>query len=268
MRPRRVRAGVVAVLLGAGVAFGCGNESTNPLVGKGQKVGLSFSGVKPPGVSGVQAVQGTLADTLVITVGTNTLKITQVQLVLRKVELNRVETIIDCDSTANPDACEEFTIGPQLISVPLALGTNLTLEIPIDSGHYDEVEFKIHKPGSDSLDLAFIAGLAPADTAFKRISIRVRGTYNGTAFEFTSRLDAEQEFTFSPPLVIDASGSSTNLTIRVDVSTWFRNGATGPLIDPSTANPGGANQSTVENNIERSFKAFEDKDHDGDERNG
>ena len=40
------------------------------------------------------------------------------------------------------------------------------------------------------------------------------------------------------------------------------------LIDPATANQGGANKSLVDNNIKNSIKAFEDDDHDGDERDG
>jgi hypothetical protein len=35
------------------------------------------------------------------------------------------------------------------------------------------------------------------------------------------------------------------------------------LIDPTSANPGGANQGLVEQNIKSSLNAFEDEDHDG-----
>jgi len=37
------------------------------------------------------------------------------------------------------------------------------------------------------------------------------------------------------------------------------------LIDPATANKGGANENLVKENIKRSMKAFEDKDRDGNE---
>ena len=98
-------------------------------------------------------------------------------------------------------------------------------------------------------------------------SIRVRGTFNGTAFTYTSALDAKQEYTFTPPLHINGSGSETNLTIRLDISTWFKTGA-GAIVNPNTANAGGANESLVQNNIKASIKAFEDKDKNGDERDG
>ncbi len=150
------------------------------------------------------------------------------------------------------------------MSIPLGVGVSTALEVPVDSGTYKKVKFKIHKPGGDSLDTAFKA----AHPDFASISIRVRGTYNGTAFTYTSTLDQEQEYTFTPMLVVDASGSATNLTIRVDVATRFRNASSGALISPATANVGGANEGVVKENIKNSFKAFRDHDRDGDERDG
>ncbi|MBI1723089.1 MAG: hypothetical protein HYR48_04190 [Gemmatimonadetes bacterium] len=259
------RTALAAIVLTTAVAAGCGDGTTNPLAGKGQTVGLSFAGVKPAGLGGVMAVRNALADTLVVTDGTNTLRITSAEVVVREIELKRVQTTIDCDTVTDEDACEEFTIGAVLVSLPLASGVDTRLEVPVDSGTYSEVEFEIHKPGSDSVDQAFTAQNPTWPT---NISIRVQGTFNGTPFTFTSDLNEDQEFTFSPPLVIDASGATTNLTIRLDVSTWFRNGAAGPLVDPATANKGGANENLVKDNIKASIKAFEDEDQDGDERDG
>lgn len=254
---------VAAALLATGVAA-CSDTGTNPLAGAGQSMALSFSGRAPAGVSGAMAVENALADTLVIGSGTDTLRLTSVEIVLRKIELKRANVIVNCDSTADEDACEEFTIGPQLVSIPLGPGVSTLLEVAVDSGTYSEVEFKIHKPGGDSLDTVFKV----AHPEFASISIRVRGTFNGTAFTYTSTLDQEQEYTFSPMLVVDASGSATNLTIRVDVATWFRNAISGALISPATANVGGANEGVVKENIKNSFKAFRDHDRDGDERDG
>jgi hypothetical protein len=52
----------------------------------------------------------------------------------------------------------------------------------------------------------------------------------------------------------------------MDITTWFLNGGSGALVDPGTANPGGANENLVKNNIKNSIKAFRDRD--DDERNG
>ncbi len=258
---RMVWAGTVAML---GVAAAC-SDSTSPLAGKGQSVSLSFSGVKPAGVSGAMAVNAINADTFRVVVGTDTLRITSVEIVLRKIELRRVTTAVSCDSTADESACEEFETGSVLINLPITLGTELGVTVPVDSGTYSKVEFKIHKPGNDSADLAFFAANPGFPT---NTSIRVRGTFNGTPFTYTTSLDAEQEYSFNPPLVVDASGSATNLTIRFDLSTWFRNGAAGPLVNPATGNAGQANESLIKDNIKNSIKAFEDRDRDGNEIDG
>lgn len=166
---------------------------------------------------------------------------------LRKIELNR--------------ACEEFELGPRLVSLPLGYGAVSVLDVPIDSGTYDKVEFVIHKPGGDSLDTQFKA----AHPGFANISIRVHGTFNGVALTYSTPMDQEQEITFVPPLVVDASGSSANLTIRMDVSTWFRVGGTGALIAPASAGVGQPNEGAVRENSKNSIEAYEDPDRDGDE---
>jgi hypothetical protein len=252
--------GAAALLVSAVVAC---SDATNPQVGKGQNVSLSFAG-RVPGAAGIQSATNIMADSMVITSGANTLVISSVEIVLREVELKRQTTTLDCDSTAVEDACEEFTLGAMLVNVPLAAGVTTAFTIPIDSGTYTKAEFKIHKPGNDSVDTAFMAA---NPTWPANISIRVTGRYNGVAFSYTTPLDVDQETSFNPELVIDASGTTTNLTLRVDVATWFKK-ANGALIDPATANTGGANESAVQNNIKNSFKTFEDHDSDGNESNG
>jgi len=251
-----------AALIAAG-ASAC-SESTSPAVADGQSVSLSFSGARPAVVGGAMAVSVAPGDTMVLGSGADTLRITSVEVVLREIELERASVSVSCDSTLDEDACEEFSLGPQLVSLPLRPGASTALTVPIDSGSYRKVKFDIHKPGGDSLDTAFKA----AHPEFATISIRVRGTFNGTPFTYTSALDEEQEFTFDPPFVIDASGAPANLTVRLDVSLWFRSGSSGALIDPATANVGGPNEGVVKENIKNSIKAFEDDDHDGDEHDG
>ena len=264
MDSRTIRRALLAAVFLVGGVAACSDTGTNPLAGSGQTVSLSFSSRPPAGMSGVLAAENILADTMVLGSGTDTLRITSVEIVLRKIELKRSGVTVNCDSTADEDACEEFTVGPQLVSLPLGLGAQTSLTVPLDSGTYNKIEYNIHKPGSDSLDVLFKA----ANPDFSSISIRVRGTFNGTAFTYTSPLDQEQEYTFVPPLVVDASGSATNLTIRVDVTTWFKQPGSGTLISPLSANAGGANEGIVQENIKNSFRAFHDHDHDGDERDG
>jgi len=79
-----------------------------------------------------------------------------------------------------------------------------------------------------------------------------------------SDLDEEQELELAPPLVVADGAGDTKLTLRMDIARWFSDDQ-GALIDPRTANPGGPNESLVEENIKNSIKAFEDEDEDGQE---
>jgi hypothetical protein len=255
---------VLAAAFLAGGVTACSNTATNVMAGSGQNVSLSFSGRPPAGVSGVMAAENVLADTMVLGSGTDTMRITSVEIVLRNIHLKRSNATLNCDSVEDEHACEEFKVGPQLVTLPLATGVQTSLTVPLDSGSYSKVEYKIHKPGNDSLDLIFKA----ANPDFAAISIRVRGTFNGTAFTYTTALDQAQEYDFVPPLLVNTTGAATNLTIRVDVTTWFKNAGVGTLISPATANAGGANEGVVKQNIKNSFKAFRDDNRDGDERNG
>jgi len=235
-------------------------------------VSLSFSSVRPAGVapspsfrmSGVSASVMAPGDSLVLTDGTNTLIITSAQVLMREIELKRVN-VLDCDSTANPDACEKFELGAMLVSLPLVAGAATEVAITVDSGSYSEIEFDVHKLGTDSTDNVFHVANPTWPVGQ---SIRVTGFYNGTPFTFVTDVDAEQEIQFNPALVSGPGGSLGNVTIRFDLDQWFRTSPTGPFINPATANQGGANKSLVDNNIKNRIDAFEDDDQDGDERDG
>jgi hypothetical protein len=60
---------------------------------------------------------------------------------------------------------------------------------------------------------------------------------------------------------------SANVTLQVDVTTWFLDENL-DLIDPSTASTGGPNESVVEENIQNSLHLYEDEDRDGDDDHG
>lgn len=189
--------------------------------------------------------------------GNDTIVFTSVQLVLREIELNHVGGSA-CDTTLSDD-CEELEIGPILLDLPLGAGADRQFTVQIDTGSYDKIEFEIHKPESSD-DAGFIA-LHPE---FDGVSIKATGTWNGTPFTYTSDLNVEQEYTISPPLVVTET-SGANVTLRVDLRSWFLNQAGDGLIDPMTANKGGQLEGEVKSNIEASINAFEDDDHDGED---
>ena len=207
------------------------------------KVGLAVTSPAP----------GTYTD------GTNTLVLTSVQMVLKEIELDLAGADADCHQAgANSESCEEIEAGPLLLDIPAGAGPEQAVAVDVAPGTYDQIEYELRKPDDGNAgDQAFVA----AHPEFNGVSVRVTGTYNGTPFTYTTEADAEQEHELNPPVTVAETGS-TNLTLLVDVSTWFQTGG-GTLIDPATANTGGANKSVVENNIVNSFDAFEDNDEDG-----
>lgn len=223
----------------------------------GAGVGLAFSTRSPSAAAIAQA-----GDSTVVVRGDDTLVIKSVDIVLREVELERVDQAADCpDSTGDDDPCEEFTVGLQLVSLPLGNSTDKVVTVNVPAGIYDEVEFEIHKP-DEIRDAAFIA----AHPAFADVSIRVTGTFSQggtrTNFVYTTDLNKEQEVELDPPLDVTDAGA-VNLTIRLDITTWFLNGAGSALVNPATANSGGPNAGLVRDNIEASIEAFHDDDSDG-----
>ncbi len=254
--------GLAGAVLAAG-ALACSDAS-----GGGAAVGLAFSTRPAPagpagGAMSVRAAQA--GDSTIVTLNGDSVIIDTVQLVLREIELERVD-VPDCmdSSGSDNDGCEEFSVGIQLVSLPLGSATERDITVPnVPAGMYDEVEFDIHKP-EDATDAAFIA----ANPLFDRVSIRVTGWYRAagaaerTRFVYTTDVNKEQEIQLVPPLDLTADGPA-NVTIRIDVATWFLNESRATLVDPASANKGGANEGVVKNNIEQSIEAFHDDDSDG-----
>ena len=204
-------------------------------------------------------------DSTVIALSPDTIIVRSAELVLSKVELKRSDAA-SCDSITGNGDCEEFETGATLVTLPLG-STAITQDVAINApaGTFDGLEFEIHKPSGD--DTAFIA----ANPDFANVSIRVTGTYiHGTGsgagtrsdFVFTSDVDQGQEQILNPPVTVGA-GQAVNVTLRVDIATWFLNDTQTALVDPASANKGNANESIVANNIQNSFKAFEDDNRDG-----
>jgi len=254
-RLERRPAGAGRLVLGLallGLLAGCDDDPTGPAAPGAQSVSLSVTLKSTAGPSPALFAQG-----LQLTDGTNTLEIESAELVLRELEFERVETF-GCDSEVGDDDCEEFETGPFLIALPLDGSVSTELTAQVDTGRYDEIEFEFHKPDDDNpSDLDFIN----QHPSFADVSIRVTGTYNGQAFEYVTDLNAEQEVELSDPLVVTENTGPVNVTLTVDLATWFLDGSA--LVDPATALKGQPNEELVENNIEASVEGFRDDDEDG-----
>jgi hypothetical protein len=190
--------------------------------------------------------------------------ITKVQLVMDKIELNEGESTNcvdeieagDDDHAAIGAECEDVSRDPVLVDVPVDGTLKATINTMLAAGSYTKLEGKI-EPASDNA-----TAFNGTNSTLVGKSIRVEGTCTTCAtpgaFVFTSSLRTGLEMSFNPPLVIDAT--TTNATVSIDISKWFLDSSQN-VIDPTTATPGSAALQQIEDNIRRSFHAFED-DHE------
>ena len=240
-----------------GVLVAC-RDATGPRAA--HLVSLSFAATAGTGPDG--QIVGTTAGGLQVAAGADELVITRAQIVLREIEFEYEDSLPGCTSSYDDDICEKIEVGPVLVDLPVdgSLRTQITATVP--EGTFDEIEFELEHAHDDSASERAFRRDHPE---FNGLSVRVEGTFNGQPFTFVSSVRAELEMEFSPPLVVGESGH--NVTVSVDLARWFRR-SDGTVIDPRTANPGGANAGTVAANIRSSFDAFDDDDRDGRRHGG
>jgi hypothetical protein len=97
---------------------------------------------------------------------------------------------------------------------------------------------------------------------FDDVSIRVLGSYNGTPFTFATDLTEVEDLMLAEPVEVLVD-QELQVTLHIDVSTWFTSEDGNGLVDPTQANDGGPFESLVERQIRESFRAFQDGDLDG-----
>ena len=184
--------------------------------------------------------------------GANSLVLTRAQLVLGEIELEP-PGLQSCDNSGSGSSdCPEIHLSPVVVDLPLNGGVNTAFSTAIPAGSYHEIEFKVDAVESGDVGAAEFFAANPTFPRGK--SVRVEGTFNGQPFVFTSSVEAEVELEFEPPLVVNAG---TNVTINVDVGSWFR--SSGTLINPLGVDA----QSRISSNISASFEAYHDDDRNG-----
>jgi len=249
------KSALCAALLVAAAA--CGSDLTGA---KTKTVQLSFT-TKSPGI----AASGIRVSPDIIVGANNDLAVSKIQVVIDRIELNENEaTNCVADDESGEDLrddhgddgeeCEEIARDPMLIDIPLDDAAHTVLSVPLTMGTFSKLEAKLEPSRNATFDAA--------NPALVGKSVRVEGTYKGTPFVFTSALRSSLEMEFDPPLVIDAT--TTNATVSIDVAKWFLD-RNGNVIDPTTATAGTESLSQIEDNIRRSFHAFEDDDHSGED---
>lgn len=256
-------AGLVVALAAAGCATGDG--TTAPAAGNGRVVFQVAT--TPMGASGVAGA----AASVTVTKGTDVVVISDVQLVARRIRLERAPGSCSAsasdgsgehqgsgDQDSSTPSCPDLRVGPFLLTPPLTDGTETSFPADLPAGTYRELNVRIWHPSAKTEDDAFRA----AHPEFATISIRVTGTFNGAPFTFTSDIQAEQDIEF-PTAVVVASGATTNVTLLLDVKGWFLGHDGGLLLNPGTLDA--STRAQVEQNIRASFRSFEDHDGDGHE---
>lgn len=253
------------------IVFGGLAACSDPTGGNARAISLSFGAGPFPSAS------ASLAPSLLldVTSADGNLVISKAELVVREIELGRESGETEaggddndgehdgsCELARSDDDCEDLEVGPVLVDVPLtdnSIDKQITVSLP--AGSYRRLEFKIQAPTrGNARDAAFRA----AHPELASTSVHVAGTYRGTPFDLFLPANAEMEIELPQPLVVGSD--PVNVTVRVDVLSWFAQG-TG-TIDPATVTPGSSAEATVLRNLKRSFHAFEDEDEDGDDDHG
>ena len=124
----------VAVLLAWFGFAGCG-DSTGPGAGT-----VSLSVAVPASGGAASAVSPALFD-VVIGSGPDAVTVSKVELVLREIELERVNDDSCDDEFEGDDRCEEFETGPRLLDLPLDGSAEQVLSVSgVPDDLYDELE--------------------------------------------------------------------------------------------------------------------------------
>lgn len=260
------------ILGGAAVALmACGDSSSSPNEGGQVAVGFQLARTSAAtaadatvsdgaNTSSVPAVIVTTAAGLQITRGPDVLVINKAQLVVRDVKLKNAAAVCSEDESDEPDKdCPTLRVGPFLLDVPVDGSDGPHLTVPVPPGTYSSLRLTIHKvTSSSSADLAF----RQTYPDFRDISVRLEGTYNGVPFTFVNDVNAKLEIPLPAPLVVGSGGG--DVTVSIDIAAWFVN-PQGGLFSPAIGNTPGSVRASIQNNIRVAFKAFKDKNHDGNE---
>lgn len=238
-RVRQVALGAAAVVISGLALVACADT-----LGAGDQREASIS-IGVPRNGTVASLAGGSTAQLVISTGGHTIDLTAADVVFSEVTFERanVDAGDDDDSDADSDSDHagnrKFRAGAVTVALPLEGGTITPFTGTLPVGVYRGVE----------MDADFL---------------RIRGTYDGQAFDVTVPVNAELELFFTPPLDVTSSTAPVNVSVNIDVSKWFT-APDGTALDPRTFATNAEARAHFRNNVRSSFRAFEDEDRDHDE---
>jgi hypothetical protein len=180
---------------------------------------------------------------------TSHVQIDTAKILLRTIQFHNVG---DSDSL-------DFKTESFVLDLDLDGGLNTVAVQEIPNGSYDKVSFRLHKPEEleDVGDTDFYEG----DSGSERYSVVVKGSYDGQPFTFKSRRTAKQRIDIQPALAITDTTTAVNVTLSVDVHSWFIDPDDGALLNPTDE----GDESEIDDAIKESFRAYRDDDKDGDD---
>jgi len=255
------------LLIPAGAAILIACDATGP--GTPRRFTLSVMNKSAGARSAVVSPTGVSADVRIGS-GANSIQITKVEFVLAEIQLSQAGPCSNTHENEDDDDCDELDLDPILVDLSLdGSPPKKVLDAVVPAGTYTQLQAELHAVRADTEDdedndeKVAATFLASHPSWPSGVSVRVAGVYTDAGgathdFTFTSRVSAELEMDFPSPITV--GDQTTNLTLTVDVGSWFKNAA-GAVIDPTN----GANANAINANIRRSFKALEDDDQDGED---
>lgn len=223
-------------------------------------------GATEPAVSGVglsfAVAQGAAFNRLADTgPGGHTLELSQVQMVVSRVRMRLSgQTEPGCAGPNEQHPCIEFKAGPVLVDLPVHGGLVTPVMADVPAGSYRFILINVFPPSGDGADaVAFRAANNWPATA----SMRVKGTYDGQAFDVYLPVNGEVYNTLDPPFVVTSDRKDAlNVTIAVEPHGWFKT-KEGALIDPRSLATEATLRDLVSGNVRASFRAFSDNQRHG-----
>ncbi len=225
------------------------------------------------------AVKSGSAKLSAVPTGSGTAKLDNLYLVVKELELTKAPAAVAPTGPTGPSGpsgpssghdVEEIEAGPYVLEVNIG-DTNLQTAIPaslVPAGSYKGIEFEIHRVrNTEKLNVQATRGGVKLDG----LSIVLEGTCTApatgtpatspapTPFAVTSTMEVEVEY--ESPVTI-AEGSTANLTLAFDASTWLA-GPNGTTLDPCLGDP--KVNAKIIANVKASLRAFGDDDRDGDD---
>lgn len=179
----------------------------------------------------------------------NVLNVTGGELVVREMELRRAGgECVDSDGGTEDDgdSCEEITVDPQVLSLPVDQeAVQIVNQLPVSAGTYDRLEFDLQVATEE--DQQVIA----TNPELLNHSIQLGGAFNNSAFSVVLTPEAPIDLDF-PQTIQAEEGTTSRVTLVVEMSDWFR-AEDGSLLDPETVEDDAALEERVGTQIIESF---------------